>query len=237
MSHSGADAGYRSHSMRFPGEKLSVTVLCNAAVNPVKLAQDVAALHLEGKLEAQVKGPEAAPKVDVPNTELEKAAGLYLNRENEEVMRLTVKDGKLMMSISGEGELIPTGPGKFRPVDAPWEVAIADDWLTLMAPGLKAPDRFRRVAEWTPSAEELKTLAGSYYSEELDSTYKLALQDGQLKLLRKKLRTHDVKPTFADALYVRFLGFVRFERGTDGRIIGFRITSGRIRNLGFRKTE
>jgi hypothetical protein len=56
-----------------------------------------------------------------------------------------------------------------------------------------------------------------------------------LKLLRKKLRTHDVTPTFEDGLYVRQLGFAQIERRAGGAVTGFRLNAGRIRNLQFKR--
>ncbi len=237
VSHSGGDAGYRSHYVRFPEQKLSVTCLCNAAVNPVGLAHDVAALYLVDKMEPVAKGAEAAPRVEVAAAELEKAAGLYHDLKDEGVVRLAVTDGKLMMSLAGQAELVPIGPGKFRPGNDPVEISVGGNEISILGPGVKEPDRLKRVAEWKPSAGEMQALAGSYYSQELDSTYRIEVRDGKLKLLRKKLRTHDVEPTFADALYVRQLGFARVERGANGKVTGFRLTAGRIRDLEFKKTE
>ena len=114
---------------------------------------------------------------------------------------------------------------------------MAGDGISVLAPGMKEPDRLKRVAEWKPSPAEMQALSGSYYSQELDSTYRIEVRDGKLKLMRKKLRTHDVEPTFADALYVRQLGFARVERGANGKVTGFRLTAGRIRDLEFKKTE
>jgi len=237
VGHGGADAGYRSNYVRFPLQKLSVTCLCNAAVNTSTLTNEVAALYLGDKMEPVAKGAEAAPRVEVAAAELEKVVGLYHDPKDEGVMRLAVTDGKLMMSLAGQAELVPIGPGKFRPGTDPVEFTITGDGASVMAPGMKQPDRLKKVAEWKPSDGEMQALTGSYYSQELDSTYRIEVREGKLKLLRKKLRTHDVEPTFADALYVRQLGFARVERGADGKVTGFRLTAGRIRDLAFKKTE
>jgi CubicO group peptidase (beta-lactamase class C family) len=235
VSHGGADAGYRSHYVRFPEQKLSVTCLCNAVVDPAAFSRDVAALYLADRMEPAPVRAGAAPQVDLPLTELEKAAGLYWNERNEEVMRLRLADGKLSLSIGARGELVPTGPGRFRQGNEPMEITATGDELIVMAPGMRQPDRFKRVPEWKPNAAELARLAGSYYSEEIDSTYRLEVREGHLKLTRKKLRTHDVEPTFEDSLYIRFLGFARIDRAPDGSVSGFRLTEGRIRNLAFKR--
>ena len=99
-----------------------MTCLCNAAMNPAALTNEVAALYLGDKMEPVAKGAETAPRVEVAAAELEKAVGLFHDSKEEAVVRLTVTDGKLMMSLAGQAELVPIGPGKFRPGTDPVEI-------------------------------------------------------------------------------------------------------------------
>jgi len=238
VSHGGADAGYRSYWVRFPEQNLTVVCLCNAVVNPTSLSNEVATLYLADKLEPEEAKPESAARVDMPAAELEKAAGLYMSEKEESVVRLRFDDGKLKLALGGPpSELIPIGGGKFRLDTEAAVITVSGPDLTVLAPGMRQPVEFKRVTEWSPSASEMADIAGSYYSEELDSTYRVEVKDGKLKLLRKKLRTHEVEPTFKDAVYIPQLGFVRFERDAKGKITGFRLTAGRIRNLAFKRAS
>lgn len=58
VEHSGGDAGYRSHLMRFPDQRFSVACLCNLGnSNPSLLARRVADIHLAGQL-TEVSNPD-----------------------------------------------------------------------------------------------------------------------------------------------------------------------------------
>ena len=46
VEHSGGDAGYRSHLMRFPEQRLSVACLCNLGTNPGQFARQAADVYL-----------------------------------------------------------------------------------------------------------------------------------------------------------------------------------------------
>lgn len=82
--------------------------------------------------------------------------------------------------------------------------------------------------------QQLQEYAGSYYSDELDTTYRITPDAGGLRvchLKRPDLRCAPVEPdTFvqAPAGPVK-LRFVR----SDGRVTGFRLDGGRVRNLWF----
>jgi CubicO group peptidase (beta-lactamase class C family) len=73
VSHGGADAGYRSHFVRFPDQRLSVAVLCNfPAANPSGRAMRVAAAYLVDAL-APIAGNEdgaAAARTTAPTVSL-----------------------------------------------------------------------------------------------------------------------------------------------------------------------
>lgn len=60
MSHGGADAGYRTMLLRFPDEKMSISVFSNlSSFNPGGLAYQIADLYLKDKLVEE-------PKKEIP---------------------------------------------------------------------------------------------------------------------------------------------------------------------------
>lgn len=235
VSHSGADAGYRSAYVRFPDQKLSVTCLCNAVVNPSQMANEVAALYLEDKMEPKPKPAEEPPAVVLPETELQKAAGVFWNQASQVSIRLVYSKGKLSISMPIQNELTPVVPGLFR--SGLNEIRVSTEELSIRSDGQNEPEGFQRVPDWKLSTEDFSTLAGSYYSEELDSTYRIEVRDNKLKLLRKKAMVHDIEPAFKDALFISRLGLAQLERDPNGTVTGFRLTLGRIVNLAFRRTR
>jgi len=95
---------------------------------------------------------------------------------------------------------------------------------------------FEAVPPASLTPDELAEYAGAYYSDEIDSVYNVKLDGGKLTLTRKKNDPLTLEPAFEDAFTTGpFFGLARFERDREGRITGFRLFAGRIRNFQFVK--
>ncbi len=72
IEHNGRDAGYRSHLIRFPDQKLSIALLCNVALpddaphQTWTLVRDVASLYLHAPFSTMQPGPAAPPNGPPP---------------------------------------------------------------------------------------------------------------------------------------------------------------------------
>lgn len=231
VEHSGSDAGYRAHYMRLPGERFSVACLCNLPIDPGSLSREVAASYLEGKLGPEPKRDSPQP-IEISPSELPKYTGLYWNPDDEEVLRIEQRDGKLGIRFTGFAALTPIASGRFRTQPPPdQEITFVENGLQLKAAGSAESRDYRRVEPWTDP--DLAAFGGDYYSEEIDSTYRIELREGKLVLHRKKQRTHEVQPTFRDSFYSPQLGYLRFTRDGAGKPVSFRLTPGRVQNLKF----
>ena len=107
VSHSGGDAGYAAHLLRFPDQRLSVAVLCNSSdAGPVELAEKVAEVYLESRM----KPVAAAPDDSRPGPSHEEAADF------------TVKP-----------ELLPAYSGEYQSdeIEIPYEIGMRDGALVL----------------------------------------------------------------------------------------------------------
>jgi len=101
---------------------------------------------------------------------------------------------------------------------------------TRAGPGGAGRDTTRFV---TLPDDRLAAFAGTFYSDELDVTYALAPGDGGLDLTVGAAGTVHLRPTSE----VDFAGnglVLHFQR-TDGRVTGFVLQAGRVRNLRFVK--
>lgn len=89
------------------------------------------------------------------------------------------------------------------------------------------------------SAEDLKAFEGTYYSEELGTSYTLVVENK--RLTAKHIRTLDFsfRPIKTDVFSTSswYFGQVRFIRNEDQTIKGIRVSSGRVRNLWFEKQK
>ena len=87
----------------------------------------------------------------------------------------------------------------------------------------------------TLSEDQLAEYIGAYYCEELDTTYRLVLQEEQLVAQHQRHSDINLRVNEVDEFRGGVLGTVRFTRNEEKQIDGFRATSGRVRNLRFNK--
>lgn len=125
VSHGGSFVGYRAHVLRFPGQSLSVVVLCNvSSADPGGLARQVAEVFLEGEMGPAPPSPsEPQMEEDDPDgvprpspRELTAYAGEWWSEELQVRYRLEVESDtlRLVEPVSRAGPLIPVGADTFR---------------------------------------------------------------------------------------------------------------------------
>ena len=197
VSHGGSWAGYRAQLMRFPKQKLSVACLCNngGTANPSRLAQKVAEVYLGDRMTpAEVKpgAKSEEPAVAAPAGS-EALAGAYRNPVSGELVTLSLEKGVLVAQIDGKPyNLSPAGPNAFRlvgPRGARSELVFLPGErgarprmkvATTREDGGVETETFEPVERWTPRAADLAALAGTYASPELDTSWRLVAEGGQL---------------------------------------------------------
>ena len=251
VDHGGADAGYRSDMIRFPEQHFSAAVLCNSAeTDPSGLAKQVADIVLAKDLKAPeatvAKEPvKSGETITLSATQMQALTGTYWNREDDEYVKVLVKDGKLL-GDSGDDEplvLKPFAESRFHIADKPWGDQV--EFHFVGASGNKPrrfeqnfgggkPSIFEAVDTTAAASTALGEYAGAYVSEEIDPVYRIAAQDGNLQLTRLKHKPQTLRPMVRD-VFSGDIGTVRFARDTSGGISGFVLNAGRIRNFHFVK--
>jgi CubicO group peptidase (beta-lactamase class C family) len=245
VRHGGGWAGYRSEMLRFPQQRFSVICLSNlGSTNPPKLAEKVADLYLASEFNEQVTQPaRSQPQfVEIPSTELERKIGFYQNPETGSIWELSVKDGKLILEDFGDNlTLAPLSSNHFIAVDIPFDIDIEFEKSGLSEPfhlsvriNNEKPDIYQRLNIVSLNSDQLNEFAGEYYSEELDMTYKIIVEDGTLLLNRRNSPQETLKPTIKDLLKGANTTF-QFIRDDHNQVTGFNLGVGRIKNVRFAK--
>ena len=236
VGHSGADAGYRGYTGRYPEHGLAVAVLCNAApTNPQALAESIATVFL-GPAPSGPAAPTPAPRRPTI-AELSRVAGVYVNPVTGSPTFVTVKDSSLIVGLTNGPALVPLSATRFwfPPQQAEWEFRPNGELVaTFRAAPPRQPVKFVRRDARKPTASELRRYAGTFRSDELGgATYTVTATDTALAFRTRANPPRTVTHAYGDT----FLGFaqIEFVRAPSGQITGLLMSTGRSRKIAFSK--
>jgi CubicO group peptidase (beta-lactamase class C family) len=243
IAHSGGDAGFRSHVRIFPEQRFAVTVLSNlGSCNPSSLCEKVADIYLADQISQEAEEKKEERKiVKVDPAIYEAYEGKY--KLPIGLVTLTRQGDRLMGKAGGETkfELFPESETKFflKIVDA--QIVFQKNeqgqvnTFTLFQGGEEMVGE--KIKPPSLTAEELAEYEGSYYSEEVGTTYSIVVKDG--KLIAKHRRHEDMPLSASDA--DQFVGEkwfftnVQFIRDEENTVKGLKLSGGRVKNLRFDK--
>ena len=239
VTHSGAMGGYRSVLTRFPEQRFSVIILANlATMRPSALALKVADLYLFGGPEETLAiNVETAPEITLTSRELRKLAGLYQNADGG-IMRITTAEGILSAQVFGsEYATVALSPTHFRLLESRSNIEIMFEQSSRsrsmrIIRNDRSDDTYNKIKVVAPAARDLPGYTGDYYSAELQYTFQIALEDGELIFTQGNAPDAVFEPLTRDAFRV---GGWRIEirRDKRKRITGFILDAGRVRHIEF----
>lgn len=227
--HSGAFAGYRAYVSRYPDQQVSIAVLCNtAAANPTAFGKALAQLLLGDALRPSAGAPAAASHA-LTDAEAERFAGLYRRSPQPGAIRI-VRSGTNLLFDGGsplvrisETRLMRADNGDTMEFDGRGHARYLDEFGTV--------DIYERVESVAPTVDQLRPLTGDYFSEEIDTRFRVALEDDRLVIQRRPEEV-SLTPLYADA-FSSPIGVLVFERDHSGRITALTLSQERVWNLRF----
>jgi len=244
ISHGGSWAGFRGHFLRFPEQRLSVATFCNLSTSgPDSLARKVAGIYLGDRMQ-----PDSAsiwtvtlagtPRAETPAAELRPLVGVWRHIERGEVRR-TRLFGDTLVSLGGpRTPLIPLGGGRFRSASG-MEIrfegsAASPSRMFVRTAGDTVT--FTRVESATLTPARLAEYGGSYRSDEVEATHIWRVERDTLVVYINDRRAGVLDPTYADG-FQRGGSVIDVTRDGRGRITGFVVQAGRVRNLRFTRVS
>ncbi|AGC49166.1 beta-lactamase [Myxococcus stipitatus DSM 14675] len=235
VGHDGMMGGFRTESVLFPDQRLSIVLLCNSGSIPSsELVWKVADVYLGDLMKAALP-----PAVALPEADLAALAGNYWSPLTDEVVRLEVKGGALR-EVGGAKDFVHMGEGAFRPGESPhvWrfapprpgaprELSIRDAWPTTRP--------FIRIDAPPPTRGELMAFVGQYRSEEVEMTYSVRIVDEKLAVSWPRRGDVFLEPVGGDR-FVGSVGAVSFTRTAAGGVDGLLVSSRRLRRFRAERT-
>ena len=247
VRHGGAFVGFRSELLRFPKQRFSVVILTNRGdANPTGMAFQIADILLKDQLTTQSASnrenkPAKTPKfIRLKKKALEKFAGFYWNTERSYSRKIYLKNDTLryFRSATSESSLVPIGKNQFKMLvqtdvvvrfdpqkDGKYNVVVMVDGREIATSKAYTPKTY--------SAQALKKFAGNYYSSELDVRYQLKVKNKGLAIVINGQEALSVNPIKENFFSEPRFGSITFQTNQSGAIQGFRLSSGRAKNLWF----
>jgi CubicO group peptidase (beta-lactamase class C family) len=250
IQHGGADAGYRSYLTRFPDENFSVIVFSNSAqFNSAGMAHKVVDIYLKDKITVApkkevVKKETPSENISISENTLNTYVG-HFELQPGFIIQIKNEDGKLFAKATGQAvvPLIPLSKTEFKVkgVDAKIEVT-SNGGKNIEAIKLHQNGRIMdapRVKVFDKTTVTLSDFEGSFYSDELSTTYHFTIVDRKLTVQHSRHSDFELTPSKKDqfAAQAWFFGRVKFTRDENNQIIGCLVSNGRVRNLKFEKVK
>ena len=244
IQHGGADAGYRTYLTRFPDQDFAVVVFSNsAAFSSGGVAHKIVDIYLGDLIEVE---PEEDKKKEeafaIDQSLLSNYVGDF-ELQPGFIVHIKEEDGQLIAEVSGQPtvKLQPLSNTAFKLEGAEVKVEFVPNEgkpveLFKLHQGeqiMEAP----RIAPFDKTKVQLTDFTGRFYSEELSTEYYFVVEDEKLIAKHSRLSDIELNPVKEDSFSGNawFFGQVEFVRDADGAISGCKVSSGRVRNLWFKK--
>jgi CubicO group peptidase (beta-lactamase class C family) len=249
ISHGGSFVGFRAELLRFPDQHLSIAIFANRGdANPSAMANQVADIMLKSSLidantatQDAIKNIKNNSFIKLSASELKNYAGNYWNENDSYARKIYVKNDTLRYYRNKDNEsvLMPISANEFKMINVNADLLIRFDnkekrSMTVIANGGK-PEFFDTYQQKVYTTQELANFVGTYYSKELDVFYSLKLENDLLTLYINDSKKSPLKSIMKGLFSNDDYGSFQFENDQEGKLIGFRLAAGRVKNLKFEK--
>lgn len=249
LSHSGGDAGYRAFLGRFPEHRAAVLLLSNnGTVYAEGKALEAADLFLKPFYPEKPADTAPLSKTNVIKklkpSQLKKWAGSYLNDESFLSRNIVLRNDTLIYSRPEQGNrasfLLPINANTFQMAEnaeviLQFSAAIRPSFQVLENSKVIEAYKLQEPVNYTNAT--LKLFTGQFYSKELDTEYKIEIQEEKLLVKHPKMWPIELNPVKKDVFLGnswRFRSLV-FEQNDHGVVTGFRVSTDRAENVRFVK--
>jgi CubicO group peptidase (beta-lactamase class C family) len=242
INHTGGWASFATVISTYPGQKISIILLSNnGSFDSYGKANNVARALFGNKFKTggTKTGAEdwgSKPTVKVEEPILEKYTNTYKLGDGWYVT-FTLEDGKLMVQATGESKF-PTETKADTVIWVPgYHSAFIFKDITDKANTAKYRNIIaKRITPIKIDASGLSKYAGNYYSKELEATYRVYVDKGKLMVHHMRLGDFELVPDIAtEGMFNGDPGRMVFDKDAQGKITGFKLSGGRIRNIRFDK--
>lgn len=247
VGHGGSIGGFRANIITFPDEELSVAILTNFSSAPTGQKLNAISKILLGEPveEELVEVRDPLKTIKLSKKNLASYEGSYWNDKENVARKIYLKNDTLryFRSANSETPIIPVGKDEFKMVDVSDVVTVkftlnGSDRSMIVTVGNGNPGTFYGFDPTEPSKEELESYTGEFYSPELETAYRVYLQNDSLFYHHSRHGDRGMKVLKKDVLEADWpMSFTKYKRNEQGQVTGIRVSNDRVKNLWFEKQK
>lgn len=251
VAHSGGTPGFASYIMLFPEQELGISVLTNnekVNVGPVirRLADEILAGFL------QEETPVDRVAISLPEEKMKIWVGSYKMRDGM-ILQVLLKNGGLFLELpeNQRFQLHPESEKDYFIKEFDAQLVFSEtskgkpSHFDLVQGTSVQKGNFLKPEELHQITPDQNTLTGMYHQQDLNITYHLEKNNGELILhlpetFKKYLNFSNValQHISGDTFNSNHLGVIEFLRNEENKIKGFRFNDvGRLRNINLVKVN
>lgn len=249
IQHSGAIGGFRTYAGTYPDKKLSIVVLTNfsASSSGSKANQihEILLTKLDADNSEPVKKNDSLKQIYLSNDELKKYESSYLNDKDSYARKIYLRNDTLryFRSSTSESPIVPIGNDEFQMLTTDADLKIKftiNGKLKSMIVTVNngEPSIFQGFESRTLTTKDLLSYTGEFYSQELETTYNMYLENDTLFCHHARHGEFKMKVLKNDVLESEWpMTITKYKRNKKGEVTGIYVSNGRVRNLWFEKQK
>ena len=248
IKHSGTIGGFNTYAGTCPDEKLSIVLLTNfSSSSPDSKARQIYEIllpKLDGDNSETVNKTEAVKTITLSNDELKKYESHYWNDKNNYSRKIYLRNDTLryFRSATSETPIIPIGNDEFQMLttsDVNIKFVITKNQKSMIfTQNNGKPSISQGYEARTVTTKDLLSYTGKFYSPELETTYSIYLNHDTLYWHHSRHGDFKMKVLKSDVLEGEWpMLITKYKRDKKGKVTGFYVSNGRVRNLWFEKQK
>ncbi len=241
IQHTGGVPGFLSYIAYYPNEELTIVLLTNFTSYEVNdKYMQLSQLFLKNKTSKpeKLKKPLETP-LDL--VAAKSFSGDYWNINKNYARKIYVQQDTLwyMRANGVKSHLVHTGDNKFimggikATVNVEFETGAKNKMI--VTDGDKPSQLFEEYDSTPLTPSEKDAYIGSFYSPELETTYRISLINNQLIGYHSRHGEFPIRILKRDITDWSGMAIVKYKRNEKGKIIGFYVDMNRVENVWFQK--
>lgn len=242
FQHTGGDIAHRAILIYYPEIDAGLAIASNNASFPLNVSTKIADLFFGDYFDKAGETQLDSGEVEVSRELLETYAGKYKFDNSGLIITYILEDDGFFAQAMGQNRLKMKGKNDssfaYEGIEASVVFYRDEEGIVSSATHIQGGENtMTRLPPYDPTPEQLAEFAGKFFSEELETMYEISVKDSILVARHLLMEDISLTPAEEDSFSgsVYFINELKFERDSNGKVLGFNVSNGRTKGVKFGK--